>query len=291
MDLATLIPLFLKASIVLIVFGLGLSATMDDALYLFRRPGLLVRSLLAMNVIMPLFAILLAVTFDLPPAIKIALVALSVSPVPPVLPRKQVKGGGRAAYAVGLLVTAALLAILFVPAAVELLARTFQKEAHITPARVALVVLVTVLAPLVCGIGVRHFAHALAERIAQSVLLVGMLLLVICVVPVVLGKWSEIFAHFGNGWMALFALVGLAVGHLLGGPEPGDRVVLALATATRHPGVALAIVAGSSLGATDIPAAVLLYVVVSFLVAVPYLLWQKRRHPSVASLVASAHGG
>lgn len=290
MDLATLIPLLLKASIVLIVFGLGLSASMDDALYLFRKPGLLVRSLLAMNVIMPLFAILLAITFDFNPTLKIALVALAVSPVPPVLPRKQMKSGGRASYAVGLLVAAALLAILFVPAAVELLAREFQKDAHITPGRVALVVLVTVLAPLACGIGVRYLAHAPAERIAQAVLLIGMLLLVICVVPVLLGKWHEIFAHFGNGWMALFALVGLAVGHLLGGPEPGDRVVLALATATRHPGVALAIVAGSSPGATDIPAAVLLYVVVSFLVAVPYLMWQKRRHPSVASPMEPAHG-
>ncbi len=157
----------------------------------------------------------------------------------------------------------------------------------------ALVVLITVLAPLACGIGVRYIVHALAERIAQAVLLIGMLLLVICVVPVLLGKWHEIFSLFGNGTllaMALFALVGLAVGHLLGGPEPGDRVVLALATATRHPGVALAIVTGSSPGATDIPAAVLLYVLVRFLVAVPYLMWQKRRHPGVASPVAPAHG-
>ena len=38
-----------QASIFLTVVGFGLQATRDDLLYLVRRPGLLVRSLLAMN--------------------------------------------------------------------------------------------------------------------------------------------------------------------------------------------------------------------------------------------------
>ena len=75
MDLAALIPLALKASIVLIVFGLGLSASMDDTLYLFRSPRQLARSLVAMNVIMPLFAAVLAAAFDFYPSLKIALVS------------------------------------------------------------------------------------------------------------------------------------------------------------------------------------------------------------------------
>jgi bile acid:Na+ symporter, BASS family len=58
------------------------------AVHLFRRPGQLVRGLVAMNLLMPMFAVALAVMFDLNPAVKIALVALSVSPIPPVLPKK-----------------------------------------------------------------------------------------------------------------------------------------------------------------------------------------------------------
>ena len=94
MDLATLIPLALKTSIVFIVFGLALNASLDDALYLFRRPRELVRSLLSMNVIMPLFAAAIAVIFGLHPAVKIALLVLAVSPVPPILPKKEIKAGG-----------------------------------------------------------------------------------------------------------------------------------------------------------------------------------------------------
>ena len=56
MDTASILLLVIKASIVLTVLGLGLNATWQDALSLFRRPGLLIRSVLSMNVIMPIVA-------------------------------------------------------------------------------------------------------------------------------------------------------------------------------------------------------------------------------------------
>jgi bile acid:Na+ symporter, BASS family len=94
MNLSSLIPLVLKASIFLTVFALGLQATFADATFLFRRPGLLARGFISMSVMMPLLALLLVMTFRLEPEVKIALVALSVSPVPPVFPKKALKAGG-----------------------------------------------------------------------------------------------------------------------------------------------------------------------------------------------------
>ena len=41
--------------------------------------------------------------------------------------------------------------------------------------------------------------------------------------------------------MVLFSLAGLAVGHVLGGPDRDERTVLGLSTAARHPAKALAI--------------------------------------------------
>ena len=56
MNLAHLIPIAVKVSMWLIVFSVALHASLQDVGYLLRRPGLLVRSLLAMNVVMPLVA-------------------------------------------------------------------------------------------------------------------------------------------------------------------------------------------------------------------------------------------
>ena len=109
----------------LMVFCVGLHARIADLAYLVERPSLLVRSLLAMGVIMPAIAVGIALAFDLNHALKVALLALAVSPVPPILPGTQLKAGGRESYVVGLLASAALVSIVFVPSAVAVIGRIF----------------------------------------------------------------------------------------------------------------------------------------------------------------------
>jgi BASS family bile acid:Na+ symporter len=290
MDLETLIPLALKTSILMTVFGLALNATIDDALYLFRRPSELVRSLLSMNVIMPLFAAALAAAFNLHLAVEIALITLAVSPVPPILPKKELKAGGHASYAIGLLVAAAVLAIVFVPLAVDLLGRVFSRPAQISVATIAQLVLLTVLLPLAAGIAVRHFAPATADRIARPISLVAAVLLIASALPIVFTAWPAITSLIGNGTIiaiAAFVIFGLTVGHLLGGPEEEDRTVLALSTASRHPGIALAIASASFPGQKLVLGAVLLYLIVNAVVSLPYLNWRRRHHAGIAGAVGT----
>src|SRR5262245_42156877 len=127
MDLKQLVLLALQVSILSIVFGFGLKATPADLMYLVRRPGLLLRSLLAVFVIMPIVAILLVRMFDFPPTVRAALVALAISPVPPLLPRKERKAGATSSYGLGLMAILALVSIVAVPASLELLGRLFQR--------------------------------------------------------------------------------------------------------------------------------------------------------------------
>ena len=93
MNMTAVILLMLKASIILSVFAIGLKATFADATFLFRRPGHLFRALLSMNVLMPLAALAFAAPFELHPAVKITLVVISVSPTPPILPKKRSRPG------------------------------------------------------------------------------------------------------------------------------------------------------------------------------------------------------
>jgi bile acid:Na+ symporter, BASS family len=95
MNMIEVILLVLKASIMLAVFAIGLHATFADATFLFRRPGQLLRAFLSMNLAMPLVALAIAAPFDLHPAVKIALVVISVSPTPPIFPKKAHKAGGK----------------------------------------------------------------------------------------------------------------------------------------------------------------------------------------------------
>ncbi len=279
MSLATLIPLLIKISITLSVFAIGLKASFADATYLFRRPALLARVLFSMNVIMPLFAVLVGLSFELPPPVEIALIALSVSPIPPILPNKALKAGGEENYTIGLLVATALLSIVLVPLTMEFFERVSGITMQMRAREVAFLVLTTVLLPLIVGMSVRVLWPHFADRRAKVIGLVAMVLLVLCCLPILFTSVRAILTLIGDGTLfalAAFAIVGLIAGHLLGGPEPGDRPVLALSTSARHPAVAVAIAHANFPGQKLAGAVVLIYLILSVILAAPYLNWVKR---------------
>jgi hypothetical protein len=109
--------LALKISIMVQIFALGLGTTWADAAYLFGKPKLLLNSILARNVAVPAIAVLLIKVFSIDGAVAIAV--LSMTPVPPLLPKAQLKKGARSEYVVGLLVSQTVLAILFVPLTIQ----------------------------------------------------------------------------------------------------------------------------------------------------------------------------
>jgi BASS family bile acid:Na+ symporter len=291
MSLQTLILLVLKASIVLSVLAVGLRASLQDATYLFRRPGLLLRALLAMNVLTPLFAIALVLLFDLARAVEIALVALAVSPIPPVLPKKMLKAGGGESYVIGLLAAVGALSIVFVPLAMEIFEQVFNTRLQMTFVSIAALVFITILLPLGLGITVHTLAPAVAARLTKPISLIATLGLLASALAILVGAAPAIWLLVGNGTfpaMAAFVVFGLAVGHLLGGPGPENRASLAFATAARHPGIAIAIAHANFPEEKLALAAVLLFLLVNALVSIPYQLWIKQQSPAVASEVKAS---
>jgi BASS family bile acid:Na+ symporter len=284
MTLVTLATLMMQASIVLTVAALGLRARRGDVRSLLTDRGKLARSLLAIHVVMPLLAAGVAVAFDLHPAVEVALVALAVSPVPPLLPRKPVKPPGRDSYAVGLAVVSAVIAVAMVPAAVSLVAPRSGGPGDLSPNAVARLVATTILVPLAAGVVLHRLAPGFVDRTAKPAVRLSALLFTTAAVMVVAASLPSIVPLIGNGTLlavTVFAATGLAAGHLLGGPAPEDRVVLALSTASRHPGVATA--AGTALapGDTQVLAALVLYLVVDRVLLAAYV--RLLRHPALAA--------
>jgi BASS family bile acid:Na+ symporter len=277
----------LQVSILATVFGLGLQATWADLLYVVRRPGLLARSLLAILVIMPVVTLALVRMFDFAHAVKVVLVALAISPLPPILPRKETSAGGHVSYGLGLMIILALVAIPAIPLTLGLLGRVVGREFAISPATIAGLVFKSTILPLLAGVLVRAVLPAVAERIRKPVNLVGTALLAVAALAVLASALPAIWAAIGNGTLAALAivsLVGLTIGHLLGGPSREHAVVLALSTACRHPAIALTI-ASANFPDQRFGAIILLHLLVSGVVAIPYLKWQRRPTPGTAHAV------
>jgi BASS family bile acid:Na+ symporter len=276
MNIARLTQMGLSASVMLIVCSLGLKATLQEASSLSRQQLPFIRSLVAMFIIMPVFALILVYALSLPPALEIAFVALAVSPVPPVLPRKALAAGGSRSYVLGLFVAAAIASILFIPLEVELTEMILHWPDRISLGSIVRIVTISIIAPLGIGLALRQLSPGFAERLSGPLSRFSTLLLIVSLVPILFTHGSAAISLIGNGTLlaiAVFVTVGLIAGTLLGGPNASDRTVLSLSTASRHPGIAMAIAATNFPNQKLLIPAILLYLIVNALLSWVFLRW------------------
>lgn len=279
MSLVELVPLVLKTSIMVMVFAIGLTALPRDLIYLFSRPGRLTLSLASMFVVMLVAAVAISRLLNLPRAVEVLIVALALAPIPPILPRKQAKAGGDASYAVGLLVAASLFSIVWIPAALWALRSVFALPLHASANDLIETVLVRILAPLALGALIGRFAPRFATWVQPAFARLGSLLLLAAIVPILFKTWHPALQMIGGGTLlalGAFVVIGLASGHLLGRPDPDDRTVLAFASACRHPGIAMSLAALNFPQEKALVAVLLLYLIVSAVLTIPYMAWRKR---------------
>ena len=263
------LPEILKVTVVLMVLAIGLGATPKDATFLLHRLRLLLRSVIAMYVLVPLVALLVTRLVPLVPGVRAALLVLAVSAGAPLLPRK-LNHVGDAVYSFSLVLLTSALAIVVVPAWIVWLGPQFDVLQGVSPMRVA-----------------RRLAASLFAPLVASLARVGGIVLIAAAVAMIATHGSVLLAAHRAGVGALGGVIvgALAVGHLLGGQAPGNRAALAVACATRHIGIAV-LVASTLPGP---PAAVLvaLYVMTSTVVSLPYLVWS-RRLPVMAAAPGAA---
>ena len=273
--MTAILLLFLKLSVVALLLAIGMLSTKKEITYLWQHPKLLLRSLLAMYVLVPLAAIIFVSILPLADGLKLAIFVLAISAGAPLLPKKLM-GMGADEYVLSLVVTASVLAIFTVPAWAAALCPLFDRESHLAPVEVAMLIAKSFLLPLAIGMLVRRFIPNNAEAIADKILMVAGLVLSVSALALLATNWQLLVKA---GWPALLALSGLTlisliIGHLMGGKEPGERTALAVSCATRHLGLAILVAAAVPGPRTAVFVAA--YIVASAVVAIPYLKWQSK---------------
>lgn len=270
--------LLLKISVMVQVFAIGTGTTWRDTTYLFRQPVLLGKSILSRNIAVPILAIVLIKTFELHPAVAISLGVLSVTPVPPLLPVTELKEGARSEFVLGLIVSQAVLSVAIVPLTILFLDRMLEVRARFSPAEVAIVIIETILVPLLAGEIASYFFPKL-RSFAARVLGVASVIVLIGAVPLFYVAWRAMLALSNNSTipaLGLFVLGGTVVGHFLGGPRWEDRETLAIATSSRHPGIAIAVAqANFPQWTTLVAGTVMIYLVVRAVFLLPYAKWHR----------------
>jgi BASS family bile acid:Na+ symporter len=266
----------LKLTIAALIFAIGLNAALSDVVWVWRRPLLLARSLLAMYVVIPVAAVLMTRVLDLPWGTEAALVVLAICAGAPLLPKKLAKLGGDPAYGFSLVVATSLLSIVTIPAGLQLLSHLASFETPVSPSQIAATLLWGFLLPLGAGMLVRAVLPRVAEKLGDGLFKVSGSALLVCSLVLLVAGLPRIFAVGLPSLLAFaaFTAFALGTGHVLGGPDPGERTSLAVSCATRHVGLAL-LVAASYRGPRTLEL-VAGYVFASALVSIPYVRWRRK---------------
>ena len=275
---------FVTLTIFILMFALGLNHPFEQLTFLWSRPALLLRSLLAVIVLVPLVVGLLLWLFELPPAVATGLAVLAAAPGPPLMYKRTEMAGGDPDYAASLQLTLALLAVLVTPLILAIFGLLFELATErVTPFHVVLQVGEVTFLPVVIGLLIQRFTPGIAERIGKPVRVIAnvLLILLFIVLIVLLVLVPDLRAMLMLGWLPTAAIVimvgaSLAIGHLLSGPPQERRSVLAIASIARNLGLALFIAGLSDYGQQFIPT-LLTYMILGALLAVPYSVWSKRR--------------
>jgi BASS family bile acid:Na+ symporter len=279
MDVKALVPLFIQISLTLIVGSVGLRCAWRDLRSALDRPGVLLRGIVAVNVVVPLAAILAVLVLPIDQPVKQGIVIMAVSPLAPLIPGRLLKAGAHASVAVGLYFWLLLIAVIVVPASVALLAAVTAVEVFLPAGEIAWLVFASVLAPLLGGMAIAALLPRQAPMLARIAGAIGNLMLLLFVAALLYLAGGQMLALAGGGTLlACVAAVaaGLAGGHLLGGPEPLRRMALGIAASTRHPGIAV-MIARSALDDRRVVLAVLLFLFVSLILSTLYQVWATRR--------------
>ncbi len=267
----------IKLSVSVLILAIGMQSTVDDLTYLWRRPLLLLKSMLAMYVLVPLAAIAMVKILPLSFGLSVAVLVLAISAGAPLVPRKLMPLSNDG-YVFSLIATSSLLAIVTVPAWVMALGAAFDLSIGLSGMEIGRLLGRSFVLPIVVGMAVQAFFPRIADKLSNGlmamggvVLTVGGLVLLVCSFDMLVeAGWKALFV------LALLTALALAIGHLMGGPDSENRTALAISCATRHIGVAVlvaAVVPGR-------PSAVLIvaYLVASMLAAIPYIRWRKKYH-------------
>ena len=261
------------ASVGMLIFVLssmlatGLGLTFSQIITPLRNARLVVLSLLANFVFMPVAAFALVSLLQLDEPLGVGLLLLGTAAGSPTLPKFAEFAKGNLAFGVGLMVLLMVVTVGYLPLVLPLL----LPGVSVNPAKIASSLFLLMLLPLAGALALKARFAVVAARTKPVLDRVSNLSLIVVVLLTIATNIDNVLAVFGTrGILAglLFIAAGLGAGWLLGGPGMDTRRVLALGTAQRNIGAAL-VVGSQSFDDPKVVVMVIVVTIVSLLVVVP----------------------
>lgn len=258
------------------VYSRGLRTTAGNLEFLASRRGLLLRSLISVDLLVPLIALLVIVLVGPPKNMAVGLILLAASPASPTVLRNITQAYGSDEYAVSIHVALALLAIVTVPVSIDLLSYATGVQVNATLPAVAELVGINILLPIVAGMISGWLFPAMARRVSKPLEIFSVILIILLVILLLLPTYQVLLTMDIRSYVAiaLMTIGALAAGHLMARGQPEEQTTLALESATRNTGLTLLM--ASSFTSLEKALPVLIpYVVLSWIICQTYVIFRR----------------
>jgi BASS family bile acid:Na+ symporter len=268
----------LVANTIILMFAQGLDTPLRYLTYFKGQPVLLLKSLFAVVILVPIAALLVILLAGPSLAVAIGLAILAACPAAPQMIVNIPKAGGEPAYVTSLHLILGLLSLVTTPVTLELLSEALNFQASVRPYAIAEQVGTSLFLPLLLGILFLALFPGAAVSIRRPMVILGQAITVLTIAAILL-----IFYHFllqmdlrSYLAMALMIIIALGIGHFMAPRQPEERTTLALESAARHPGLAF-VIASLNFPLEKALPVFIPYLVVFAFISILYIQWRKRR--------------
>lgn len=226
------------------MLGMGFSLTIPQIMAPLKNRRLVVVSLVANFVLVPILALVLVRVIPLSEGLQIGLILVGFAAGAPFLPKLVQVAKGDMAYTAGLMVLLMVVTIAYLPIVLPFVVT----GVHVSPWAIARSLVVLMLIPLAIALFIRSRYEEVATGLIHTMTMAANLSLAAMFIGYFVAYFDETTGVLGTGGiLGAVVLVGGAVitGYLLGGPDAAIRKVLGLGTGQRNLAAAFAVASGN----------------------------------------------
>ena len=231
--------------------GMGFSLTIKQIAAPLRNTRLVLLSLAANFIIVPLLVLVIVRVIPLPEGIQIGLILAGMAAGAPFLPKLVQVAKGDMAFAAGLMVMLMVITIAFLPVVLPLVLIGVQ----VNPWDIAKSLVLLMLIPLAASLLIRAWFEEVAKGLLPTMTMASSLSLVVMFIAYFVAYYDDTSSVLGTGGIlaAVILILGaVAAGYLAGGSDMGIKKVLALGTGQRNLAAAFAVATSNFSGNPEV---------------------------------------
>jgi len=290
MQESLLTTLILPSSLFLIMFGLGLSLTVNDFKLVFKHPRAVIIGLFGQMVLLPVVALSIAIGFGLSPALAVGLIIIALAPGGATSNMYTYLSKGDVALSISLTLVVSAISPFTIPIVISYCLDYFmgsEGSVDLPVVKTIIQLLVITVLPVILGMFLKTVSSAIASKIEDGLKWFSILFLFLIVAMIFANNFDAVLGYISAVGLATLTLNSavLFLGYYLARVwklSHAQSTTIGFEVGIQNGTLAM-VVAGTLLGNEVMMIPAVVYSILMFFTGAAFSLWVTRKY-STSSL-------